>query len=141
MRPFWTDTLPAETAIAAVVGAVLSTVLAQNNVFSIEHWYDSWPAIYLISLVLGFGVMIHFFCIAVVRKLPSVYLPSAMIAIGALFCIVFLNRADWRFPETGEIIFLPYAYNILLAGVMLIWYLSVQLTTLIASDARASNGR
>lgn len=56
----WLNPLPAETVIGAIVGAVLSTIMAFYKYFEVNSWIDSRYAIQLTFLILVFGVCLHF---------------------------------------------------------------------------------
>jgi hypothetical protein len=56
----WLNPLPAEKVIGAIVGAVLSAILAKYGYFDIHVWYEARYAIYFTFLILAFGISIHF---------------------------------------------------------------------------------
>lgn len=130
----WMNPLPAETVMGAIVGAVLSTILAQYSYFTISVWTESRGAVLFVALILIYGVSAHFFC-AACRSNISGYikygtLMSCMFILGG---IVIINpRLPVNVTELGVISFRPNEGNILLDGVLAIWLAALWGLTLMA---------
>lgn len=126
-----THPLPGETAIAAIVGAFLSILFAETGVFQLESVTDSLLALRLIVIVVGFGIMMHFFCACIIEDFPwiSIFflLGSAVTAVLATFSGFHEVDVDAR----GAIIILPDTASILLGLTLLVWGVVMLAMTLV----------
>lgn len=125
----WLNPLPAETVLGAIVGAVLSTILAHNGVFQVDSLAKLRPAILFVFAVVSYGVCIHFCCAAMARKRFDVTLSSFVLALIIIFAVSFLGVREFNLGEDGRLLLLPSLPNVLLAAVLAIWFAALAALT------------
>jgi len=126
----WHNPLPAETVIGALAGAILGSLLERNDYFDISIWLDSFAVLQLICLILIFGISAHFYCAACSMDKGAIKRWAFYICIGILIGVLFLYPKNLGIGADGEIKFTPHAYNFLMAGVLVVWLLTLRLLTL-----------
>jgi hypothetical protein len=125
----WLNPLPAETVIGAIVGAVLSTILAQYGYFGVESWIEARFALYFTFLILAFGISLHFYCAAVLLEKRTVARIFRLTAILILIIVLIGYAKRAQVGSDGSVLFLPNPGNSLICGVLLIWLLMVRSLT------------
>jgi H+/Cl- antiporter ClcA len=125
----WLNPLPAETVIGAIVGAVLGSILERNDYLDLPNWLHSFFALQLIFLILAFGICAHFYCAAY-------YLRKDLIRRWSLFgCVLTIGIVLFMYPKhlgigsDASIVFLPHEYNALMAGLLILWLVTLRILT------------
>jgi hypothetical protein len=111
--------------VGAVVGATLGSLLERNVYLNISDWLSSYFALQLIFLILAFAVLAHFYCAAC--HLNAVLIKRCSFGGCVLIIILtfFLYPRHLRIAPDASINFLPYEYNTLISGVLLLWLITL----------------
>lgn len=123
----WYNPIPAETVIGAIVGAVLSTILAQNEYFKIQNWMDTRYGLMFTVLIISFGVCAHFYCAArnlSRHRLANYFLLMCFLVVGV---VLLINAQKLNLGLSGTFTFLPRWTNVMMAGVMMIWLCTLRI--------------
>lgn len=125
----WLNPLPGETVIGAVIGAVLGSLLERNDYLNISTWLNSFFALQLIFLILAFALLAHFYCAACHMQKTLIRKWTLFGCIFVITLMLFLYPRHLGIGPDSSIVFLPHEYNTLMAGVLLLWLITLRLLT------------
>jgi hypothetical protein len=127
----WLNPLPAETVIGAIVGAILGSLLERNDYLNISDWLHSFFVLQFVFLILLFGLGSHFYCAACYLQKPNIGRWALASSLLALLIVLFMYPKRVGLGPDAEIVFLPHEYNVLMAGVLLLWLLTLRTLTIL----------
>jgi hypothetical protein len=127
----WLNPLPAETVLAAIIGAVLGTVLGKYGYFDISNWLDSRYALEFTFLIVSFGVACHFYCAACLLDKALIRRIFLLLAFVVFIVVLFYSPKVLTVSPDGTLSWLPNEGNALLGGVLLIWIFALRALTAI----------
>jgi hypothetical protein len=125
----WLNPLPAETVVGAVVGAVLGSILGRHDYLNPPNWLHSLFAFQLMFLILAFGICAHFYCAAHYLRKPSIAKWSLSGCILTTGLVLFMYPKHFGIGDDASIVFLPHEFNVLMAGLLLLWVATLRLLT------------
>ena len=125
----WLNPLPSEAVIGAIVGAVLSTVMAYYKYLEVNVWTDVRYALYFVVVILCYGVCLHFYCAAVLLSKHKIGLFFLVLCIVIYLVILIIQPKELTLTDSGQINFLPNPGSVLISGVLLIWLLILRTLT------------
>lgn len=135
----WLNPLPAETVIGAIVGAVLSTILAYNDVFNVTVGNELKDACLFIGQIITFGVIIHFFCAAFVMGVHYLAIFTFFTTLVIVANIAFLDLQGGGTVDVGRIDISFNLTNLLLSLVLSFWFIALFALTLIKKHVEKQN--
>ena len=115
--------------MGATVGAILGSLLERNNFLTVTDWLHSLAAFELILLIIAFGVLAHFHCAARLMNRDAVKRFCFYGCLALLALVLFSNPRHLGVGPDGTISFLPYEYNALIAGVLVLWIVTLRMLT------------
>ena len=125
----WLNSLPAETVIGAIIGAVLGSLLERDDYLNISDWLHSLFALQLVYLILAFGILAHFYCAACDLQHMAVKRWSLAGCVLIILIVMLLYSKHLGIGPDASIIFLPHEYNTLVSGVLILWLVTLRALT------------
>ena len=125
----WLNPVPAETVMGAIIGAVLSSIMASLNYFNLATWLDVLFPLSFTFLILLFGVSSHFYCAATLQKKGPIRNVFGLVCLLTLASVICLDPQRAKISAAEGLQFLPSAGNFLMGGVLVIWFLSIRALT------------
>ena len=125
----WLNPIPAETVLGAIIGAVLSTIMAQLAYFNVASVSDILFPLVFSFLILLFGVSAHFFCAAHVQNKRQIKLIFGTICLLTILVVIGLDPQKAHISATDGVQFLPRPGNFLMAGILALWFCALRALT------------
>jgi hypothetical protein len=103
----WLRPLPCEGIIAAVLGASLGVILANESAFLADSWTNLPRLVAFIGIVVIFGLSVHFACTAVQKRAKRICYFFIFVCLfnGAVLNVWRLK--EWSVDPAGRITLLP----------------------------------
>jgi len=99
----------------------MSTILAYNGAFDVQDWRETYNAIGIVFFVISYGILLHFYCAAVVIAKSAVRNLCVVLSGLIVLYVLFLGPGVFRVEKDGAIMVKPEAVNTLLAAVLVLW--------------------
>jgi hypothetical protein len=125
----WLNPLPAETVIGAFAGAILGSILERNDYLDLSNWMHSFYVLQFIFLILAFGICAHFYCAAAYLDKPAIRKWCSFGCFFTIVLVVIMYPKHLGIGDDASINFLPHPYNVLMAGLLVLWLAALRALT------------